>query len=60
MIYLADFFKSRSTWAQEYGADAQSWSWFSLTHIIIFLVTIVFCFIFAYLFKKADAKKRKI
>lgn len=60
MIYLADFFKSRSTWAQEYGADAQSWSWFSLTHIIILLVTIVFCFIFAYLYKKADAKKRKI
>ena len=42
MIYLADFFKSRSTWAQEYGADAQSWSWFSLTHIIILLATIVF------------------
>jgi uncharacterized membrane protein YwaF len=59
MIFLADFFKTRSSWVEEYG-DTPSWSWFSLTHILILVATIIFCVIFAYLYRKGDDKKRKI
>ena len=59
MILLADFFKTRSTWVSEYG-ETPSWSWISLTHILILVATIIFCVIFAYLYRKGDDKKRKI
>ena len=59
MILLADFFKTRSSWVSEYG-DTPAWSWFSLTHILILLATIIFCAIFSYLYRKADDRKRKI
>lgn len=59
MFLLADFFKTRSTWIEEYG-NVKSWSWFSLTHIIILLIMVVFVLTFAYLYKKADDKKRNI
>ena len=42
MILLADFLKTRSSWVNEYG-NTPSWSWFSLTHILILVVTVIFC-----------------
>ena len=59
MILLADFLKTRSSWVNEYG-NTPAWSWFSLTHILILLLTIIFCVVFSYLYRKGDDKKRKL
>ena len=59
MLFVADFFKTRTSWAEAYG-NANSWNWFGLTHIIMLLVTVIFCVVMAYLYRKADDKKRNI
>ena len=60
MIFLlADFFKTRSSWVNEYG-NTPAWTWFSLTHIFILVATIIFCVVFSYLYRKGDDKKRKL
>ena len=53
LVLLGDFFKTRSTWAEVYG-KGNSWNWFGLTHILILLVTVVFCVVMSYLYKNAD------
>ena len=59
LVLLGDFFKTRSTWAEVYG-KGNSWNWFGLTHILILLVTVVFCVVMSYLYKNADEAKRKV
>lgn len=60
MFLLIDFFKTRTTWLETYGSDAKSWSWFSVTHILILLFTFAFCFIMSYFYRKGDEKRRNI
>lgn len=59
MFLLIDFFKTRTTWTNTYG-EGNSWNWFGLTHILILLTTVVFCFIMSYLYRKGDSKRRNI
>ena len=59
MFLLMDFFKTRTTWAETYG-KGNSWNWFGLTHILILLTTVAFCFVMSYFYRKADDKKRNI
>ena len=50
LVYLADFFKTRNTWKEVYG-NTNSWNWFGLTHIIMLIVTVLFCVLMSYLYK---------
>ena len=59
MFLLMDFFKTRTTWTETYGTG-NSWNWFGLTHILILLTTVAFCFVMSYFYRKADDKKRNI
>lgn len=59
MFLIIDFFKTRTTWAETYGSG-NSWNWFGLTHILILLTTVVFCFVMSYFYRKGDEKRRNI
>ena len=59
LVLLADFFKTRNTWKEVYGPE-NSWNWFGLTHILILLVTVLFCVVVSLLYKRANEEKRKV
>ena len=59
MFLLIDFFKTRTTWVNTYGNES-SWSWFGLTHILILFITVAFCFVMSYFYRKGDDKRRNI